>query len=99
MKTMPPAENVFSRLGSLEDSFHVAMVASLRNELVDASYRRIQLMGSVIRGGAECYPQAAMISVNEHLDVIAAGERRDPDQAEQAIANHLGNAMGRNLGV
>jgi DNA-binding GntR family transcriptional regulator len=99
LKSMQPTENVFSRLGSLEDRFHVAMVASLNNELVDASYRRIQLMGRVIRGGAVCYPQAAMISVEEHLEVIAAWERRDPDQAEKHLTRHLSNALSRNLGV
>lgn len=99
LNSLPPTENVFDRLGKLEDTFHVTLVASLGNELVDASYRRIQLMGRIIRGGAVCYPQAAKISIGEHLDVIAAWEARDPELAEEALARHLANAMARNLGV
>ncbi|SFR34976.1 DNA-binding transcriptional regulator, GntR family [Yoonia tamlensis] len=99
LKTLTPTENVFSKLGVVEDKFHVTLVASLGNELVDASYRRIQLMGRIIRGGAVCYPQSAKISIGEHLDVIAAWEARDPDLAEDMLARHLTNAMGRNLGV
>jgi DNA-binding GntR family transcriptional regulator len=98
LASLDPAENVFDSLGALEDRFHLALVASLGNELVDASYRRIQLMGRIIRGGAICYPQAAQISIDEHLDVIAACEARDPDLAEARIAAHLGNALNRNLG-
>lgn len=99
LETLDPRENVFPLLGELEDKFHLALVASLGNELVDTSYRRVQLMGRVIRGRAVCYPQAAKLSIAEHLEVIAAWEARDPDLAEATLARHLSNALSRNLGV
>lgn len=99
LETLPATENVFTRLSEIEMKFHVSLVASLGNELVDASYRRLQLMGRIIRGGSVCYPQRAITSIGEHLDVITAWEARDPDGAEEALGRHLSNAMARNLGV
>lgn len=99
LKAMDPRSNAFSTLQELEDKFHLSLVASLGNEIVDTSYRRLQLMGRIIRGRVIFYPQVARFSIDEHLDIIAACEARDPDLAETKIAAHLANAMNRNLGV
>lgn len=99
LENMDPRTNAFELLQEPEDKFHLALVASLGNELVDASYRRLQLMGRIIRGKAVFYPPVAKLSVEEHLNVISACEARDGDAAEAQIANHLSNALGRNLGV
>jgi len=98
LQSMDTRTNAFELLQGLEDKFHLALVSSLGNALVDASYRRLQLMGRIIRGRAVFYPQVAIKSVDEHLQVIAACEARDSDAAEEQIGLHLNNAMSRNLG-
>lgn len=96
---MDPRTNTYGLMQDLERRFHLALISSLGNELIDASYRRLQLMGRVIRGRAVFFPQVALVSLEEHLKVIAACEARDADAAEDAIAAHLNSAMVRSLGV
>ena len=94
-----PNANVADRLSELEEDFHSPIVAALGNELVDASYRRLQLMARIIKVKAAVFPRAALVSVAEHRDVLAACLKRDETAAEQAMARHLTNALNRNLGV
>jgi len=99
MAALPPGENVFDQLLEIEDAFHPVMVASLGNELVDHSYRRLQLMTGVIQVKRLVYPAGARVSIEEHLAVLEACARRDPEAAEAAISRHLSNALSRNLGM
>lgn len=94
-----PSENVGDVLDTVEVDFHPRIIASLNNELVDASYRRLSLMARILKVKAMIYPSAALVSVGEHLAVIEACLRRDPDAAENAMAQHLSNALNRNLGL
>lgn len=94
-----PNANVADRLSELEEDFHSPIVAALGNELVDASYRRLQLMARIIKVKAAVFPRAALVSVAEHREVLAACLNRDETAAEQAMARHLTNALNRNLGV
>jgi DNA-binding GntR family transcriptional regulator len=96
---LPTSENVFDRLSEIEDEFHPAMVSSLENELVDTSYRRLQLMTRVIQVKRLVYPAGARVSILEHLEVLEACARRDPDAAEAAINRHLTKALNRILGL
>jgi len=98
LENMDGRTNTFDLQQSVEDTFHLAIVSSLGNELVDASYRRLQLMGRIIRGKAVFFPKVAQVSIQEHLKVISACEQRDSDAAEAEIAAHLSNALNRNLG-
>ncbi|SMY10001.1 GntR family transcriptional regulator [Flavimaricola marinus] len=91
--------NVATELSTIEESFHTPVVASLGNELVDASYRRLQLMARIVKDKGAVFPRAALKSLTEHIAVIDACLARDPDAAEAAIAQHLSNAMHRNLGL
>jgi len=97
--TLPPDQNVFDRLTEVEEVFHPALVASLGNELVDASYRRLRLMTRINRVSAKAYPLAACVSIAEHVEVLTACKRRDADAAEAAIGRHLTNALNRSLGM
>ncbi len=94
-----PNADVAGELSVLEDSFHAPIVAALGNELVDASYRRLQLMARIIKVKAAVYPKAALVSLAEHRAVILACLSRDETAAEAAMARHLTNALTRNLGV
>lgn len=98
-ETLDPNANVAAALGQIEDRFHPALVRALDNTLVDTAYRRLALMARIIKVNARVYPRTALISIAEHLDVIAACLARDPDAAEAAIARHLSNALARNLGM
>jgi DNA-binding GntR family transcriptional regulator len=97
--TLDPNTNVADRLTGIEHAFHQAVVAALGNELVDASYRRLQLMARVIRVKGTVFPRAARVSLDEHREVLTACLARDADGAEQAMVRHLSNALNRNLGV
>jgi DNA-binding GntR family transcriptional regulator len=94
-----PNDDVAGDLSALEEAFHSPIIAALGNELVDASYRRLQLMARIIKVRAAVYPKAALVSVAEHRAVIAACLLRDETEAEAAMARHLTNALTRNLGV
>ena len=94
-----PNADVAGELSVLEEMFHAPIVAALGNELVDASYRRLQLMARIIKVKAVVIPKAALVSVAEHRAVIEACLVRDETAAEAAMARHLMNALGRNLGL
>lgn len=97
--TREPNTNLAESLGEIEARFHPALVAALENELVDAAYRRLQLMSRVIKVNHAVYPRAVIISLEEHMAILTACLARDPDAAEAAIARHLSNALARNLGM
>ena len=91
--------DVSKPLGVLESAFHLPIIASLSNELVDASYRRLQLMAQIIKVRSFVFPDTAMLSIGEHRAVLQACLRRDVAAAEAAMAQHLTNALNRNLGI
>jgi DNA-binding GntR family transcriptional regulator len=86
-------------LGQIEDIFHSVLLRTLDNANVDTASRRLQPMARIIKVNEKIYPFAAIISMPEHLGVIAACLARDPDTAEAAIARHLSSALDRNLGM
>lgn len=94
-----PNADVAGDLSVLEEDFHSPIIAALCNELVDASYRRLQLMARIIKVKASVFPRAALVSVAEHRAVIEACLVRNEVAAEAAMARHLMNALNRNLGV
>jgi DNA-binding GntR family transcriptional regulator len=98
LAAVEPNENVTPLLDKLEDAFHLPMVAALDNELVDASYRRLRLMAQIIKVKSSVFPRAAVVSIREHRSVLKACLDRDADAAETMLAQHLTNALNRNLG-
>lgn len=96
---LAPNADVAAELSAIEEAFHTPIVAVLGNELVDASYRRLQLMARIVKDKGAVFPRAAQLSLDEHAAVLDACLARDPDAAEAAMARHLGNAMNRNLGL
>ncbi len=97
--TLPPGTDVADDISGLEIALHIPVVASLDNELVDASYRRLQLMARIVKLRTSVFVQPAAVSIREHEAVLEAALNRDPDAAEAAMLRHLGNAMNRNLGL
>lgn len=97
--SLPPGTDVADDISGLEIALHIPVVASLDNELVDASYRRLQLMARIVKLRTSVFVQPAAVSIREHEAVLEAALNRDPDAAEAAMLRHLGNAMNRNLGL
>jgi DNA-binding GntR family transcriptional regulator len=86
-------------LQSLEVGFHLQVVASLANPIVDSAYRRLRLLSGIVRMNKQHSRHTAEISIGEHLDVLRAVRDRDPKRAEDAMVRHLANALQRNLGL
>lgn len=99
LRDMNPATSTYDTLQQAEEAFHTTIVSCLNNELVNSAYRRLQFMARIVRGRATFFPPVVILSIREHLAVLNACVRRDPDAADAAMATHLTNAMNRNLGI
>ena len=86
-------------MATIEDAFHLTMVAALGNDMINLSYRRLTLMSRIIKVNNLVLPVVARTSVAEHLAVLHAFQNRDADAAEAAIRQHLLKALNRNLGL
>jgi len=80
-------------------ALHRTLVESLDNALFAETYRvnadRILLMQLTNRLNAERLTRA----IDEHLEIIAALRRRDPDAAAAALSRHLQAAQRKMMGV
>lgn len=96
---MPAGADVTGPISELEQAFHLPVVAALGNELVDASYRRLQLMARIVKLRSTVFARTAAASITEHDAVLDAALDRDAEAAEAAMLTHLSHAMNRNLGL
>jgi DNA-binding GntR family transcriptional regulator len=90
------------RAAEVDDSFHHALVRSLRNPLIDEVYSRTreQLhLAGLVRAGAAITPLLVKLTVAEHLRIIDALQRQDVDGATAAMEEHMTQAMHRAMGV
>lgn len=92
-------ETLIPAMDALENKFHLAIVGSLKNEIVDISFRRIRLIVQVIKLSNYPSPTLMRQSIEEHRGILKACHDRDPDKAEDLIGRHLLNALSRNLGL
>jgi DNA-binding GntR family transcriptional regulator len=86
-------------LEELEAMLHNAIVGSLRNPIIDRSYRRVHNYLRILRLDRKVTPPLALRSLREHLAIIAACRRRDASEAQAALATHFANALQRNMGL
>ncbi len=93
------ADTLIPQMDALENRFHLAIVGSLNNEIVDTSFRRIRLIVQVIKLSKYLSPTLMKQSIDEHRLILAACRARDPDQAEDLVAQHLLSALSRSLGL
>lgn len=99
LESCDPSSDQSQILDTIEDRFHSGIVQSLHNELIDVSFRRLHLMARVIKTTSFLTPSTAETSLREHLEVLEACQARDTKAAEEKIAEHLMNALRRNLGL
>jgi DNA-binding GntR family transcriptional regulator len=86
-------------LEALEALLHNAIVGSLRNSLIDRSYRRVHNYLRILRLDRKMTAPLALRSLREHLAIVAACRRRDASKAQSALATHFSNALQRNMGL
>ena len=92
-----PAEE--SQLNELEERLHGMLVSSLRNPLIETTARRLHKYFLLVRQERLVTKPLAIVTLEEHLEIIEAARRRDPDAAEAALIIHFRNALQRVLGI
>jgi len=93
------SEPVRREIEALELVLHNAIIASLRNPLIETSYRRIHNYLRLVRLDRKVTPPLALRSLREHLAIIEACRLRDPRAAVAALQAHFANALQRNMGL
>jgi DNA-binding GntR family transcriptional regulator len=83
----------------LEDLLHNAIIASLRNPLIETSYRRIHHYLRILRLDRKITAPLALRSIREHLAIIEACRRRNAAEAQAALQTHFANALQRHMGL
>lgn len=84
---------------ALETLLHNSVIDILRNPLIDTSYRRMHNYLRLVRLDRKMTVPLAQRSIKEHLEIIDACERRDPDRAEAALMAHFNAALQRHMGM
>jgi DNA-binding GntR family transcriptional regulator len=92
-------ERLRAELDVLEGLLHNAIIASLRNPLIETSYRRIHNYLRLVRLDRKMTAPLALRSLREHLAIIEACRRRSASDAVAALQTHFANALQRNMGL
>lgn len=92
---------VAEEVQALDIGFHLAVIGSMANPLLDKAYRQAHDHIRLIRLDQLYRLSAAAIArtMQEHLAVIRACLTRDPDAAQAALDLHFARAMQRALGL
>lgn len=90
---------ILVQLEEMENLLHGSIVASLRNTLIDSSYRRVRNYLRLIRLDRRLTPPLAKRSLCEHMAIIEACRKRDPAQAVAALQAHFSSALRRSIGL
>jgi DNA-binding GntR family transcriptional regulator len=93
--------DIGQRVDEVDYGFHFELIGALRNPIIDEVYRRTMERLVLIRldRASALTPLLVKVSMAEHLKVIAAMKRQDPDGAAAAMDEHLIIAMHRGMGV
>jgi len=86
-------------LEQLEELLHNSIIASLQNQLIDTSYRRIHNYLRLVRLGRKVTAPLALRSLREHITIIEACRNRDAAAAQAALQVHFANALQRSMGL
>jgi len=91
--------DAMAELEALETLLHNSIIDVLRNPLIDTSYRRMHNYLRLVRLDRKLTVPLAQRSIREHLEIIDACEKRDPDRAETALVAHFNAALQRHMGM
>lgn len=92
-----PAEEL--ELSRLEEQLHGMLVSALRNPLIETTARRLHKYFLLVRQERLVTKPLAILTLQEHLEIIDAALHRDPDAAESALVGHFRKALQRALGI
>lgn len=87
------------KLTALEEQLHKTLVSALRNPLIETTARRLHKYFLLVRLDRLITKPLAITTLQEHLEILSAAIRRDPDAAESALADHFRQALQRVLGI
>ncbi|CDX22978.1 Transcriptional regulator, GntR family [Mesorhizobium sp. ORS 3324] len=87
-----------AEMEAMERMLHGAVIDILKNPLIASSYRRMANYLRLLRLERKITAPLALRTLREHVDILAACRRRDPDAAEAALNRHFQAALQRNLG-
>jgi DNA-binding GntR family transcriptional regulator len=87
-----------AEMEKLEVVLHGGIIEILRNPLIASSYRRMHNYLRLLRLDRKVTAPLALRTLHEHVEILSACERRDPDAAEAALVQHFQAALQRNLG-
>lgn len=88
-----------ARLGELEERLHGALIAALRNPLIETTARRLKNYVTLVRLDRLVTKPLALRTLREHLDILEACANREAHAAESALAIHFQQALQRILGM
>jgi DNA-binding GntR family transcriptional regulator len=92
-------EGELQEMETLEHVLHDAVIGSLRNPLIDTSYRRMHNYLRLLRLDRRLTAPIALRTLKEHVEIIEACKARDADRAEAALDTHFQAALQRSLGL
>ena len=90
---------VLAELEVLELLLHDSIIASLRNPLIESSYRRMRYYLRLVRLDRRLTPPLALRSLREHMQIIAACKSHDAEAAVAALNAHFTAALQRHMGM
>ena len=82
----------------LEGFMHNSVIAIMQNPLIQISYRRMMNYLRLLRLDRKFTSPIILRTLREHVEILAACQRRDSDAAEAALLAHLHAAFQRNIG-
>ena len=88
-----------AEIDTLEGKLHNAIVGALENRLIEASYKRMHNYLKLLRLERKMTGPIVQRTLREHIRILDACRRRDPDDAEAAVNAHFTAALQRNLGM
>lgn len=92
--------NLRDRAQMVDWNFHDTLIDALGNAIISDIYRVNSIKIRLIRQAETRLLEILIIPVmQEHLDIIAAFEARDPAAASAAIVRHITNARNRATGI
>ena len=87
-----------AEMEAMEVILHGAVIDILKNPLITSNYRRMHNYLRILRLDRKITSPLALRTLREHVDILLACQRRDPDAAEAALNHHFQTALQRNLG-
>ncbi len=84
---------------ALENLLHGSIVASLKNGLIDSSYKRIHNYIRILRLDRRLTPPLVLHTLREHMRIIEACRKRNAPEAVAALHAHFEAALQRTLGL